>query len=92
MSAVDAPAPAKSRGMVVKAAASAWLGSALEYYDFFIYGTAASLIFPKIMYDPKNPFQANVMSVASFGVAYLARPLGSFLMGYLGDNVVPPET
>ena len=86
MSAVDAPAPAKSRGMVVKAAASAWLGSALEYYDFFIYGTAASLIFPKIMYDPKNTFQANVMSVASFGVAYLARPLGSFLMGYLGDK------
>lgn len=72
--------------MVVKAAISAWLGSALEYYDFFIFGTAAALIFPRIMYDPDNEFQANVMSVASFGVAYLVRPVGSFLMGYLGDK------
>lgn len=79
-------APAKTRGMVVKAAFSAWLGSALEYYDFFIYGTAAALIFPKIMYDPTNAFQANIMSTASFGVAYLVRPLGSFVMGHLGDR------
>lgn len=86
MTTVTEQPPAKSRGMVVKAAASAWLGSALEYYDFFIYGTAASLIFPKIMYDPKDSFQANIMSTASFGVAYLIRPIGSFLMGYLGDR------
>ncbi|QGF22358.1 MFS transporter [Raineyella fluvialis] len=72
--------------MVAKAAFSAWLGSALEYYDFFVYGTAAALIFPKIMYDPHNAFQANIMSTASFGVAYLIRPLGSFVMGHLGDR------
>lgn len=86
MSATTVAAKPKDRRMVVKAAASAWLGSALEYYDFFIYGTAASLIFPKIMYDPKDSFQANVMSTASFGVAYLIRPIGSFAMGYLGDK------
>lgn len=86
MSTTTAQAPPKSKKMVVKAAASAWLGSALEYYDFFIYGTAASLIFPRIMYDPKDAFQANIMSTASFGVAYLIRPIGSFAMGYLGDK------
>jgi MFS family permease len=86
MSSLASTAPVKSRTMVIKAAVSASLGSALEYYDFFVYGTAASLIFPKIMYDPKNAFLANVMSTASFGVAYLIRPLGSFFMGYLGDK------
>lgn len=64
-----------------KSAVAALVGSALEYYDFFIFGTAASLIFPRLMYDPTNSFQANVMSTASFGVAYLVRPIGSFIMG-----------
>ena len=76
----------KDRKQTIKAAASAWLGSALEYYDFFIYGTAAGLIFPKIMYDSSNPFMGNVMSAATFGVAYLIRPIGSFVMGHLGDK------
>lgn len=76
----------KDRKQTVKAAASAWLGSALEYYDFFIYGTAAGLIFPRIMYDSANPFMGNVMSAATFGVAYLIRPIGSFFMGWLGDK------
>ena len=76
----------KDRKQTIKAAASAWLGSALEYYDFFIYGTAAGLIFPRIMYDSSNPFMGNVMSAATFGVAYLIRPIGSFFMGWLGDN------
>ncbi len=86
MTAAAAAPPKKDRKQVTKAAASAWLGSALEYYDFFIFGTAASLIFPRLMYDPTNSFQANVMSTASFGVAYLVRPIGSFIMGYLGDK------
>lgn len=76
----------KDRKQTIKAAASAWLGSALEYYDFFIYGTAAGLIFPRIMYDSSNPFMGNVMSAATFGVAYLIRPIGSFFMGWLGDK------
>ena len=70
-----------------KAAIAAWVGSALEYYDFVIYGTAAALVFPKIFFPSGNAAAATVASLATFGVGYVARPIGSFLMGHLGDKL-----
>ena len=69
-----------------KAAASGWIGSALEYYDFFIYAQAASLVFPLIFFPATNPQAAIVASFATFGVGYAARPLGAFVLGYWGDK------
>ena len=69
-----------------KAAASGWIGSALEFYDFFIYATAASLIFPQIFFPAANPNVAIVESLATYGVGYIARPLGSFVLGHFGDT------
>src|ERR671927_902661 len=69
-----------------KAAASGWIGSALEYYDFFIYATAASLVFPEIFFPSGNPTVAIVASLATYGVGYVARPIGAFVLGHWGDT------
>jgi MFS family permease len=69
-----------------KATASGWIGSALEYYDFFIYATAASLIFPQIFFPSSNPRAAIVASLATYGVGYVARPIGAFVLGHWGDT------
>jgi MFS family permease len=68
------------------AAASGWIGSALEYYDFFIYATAASLVFPQIFFPSANPTVAIVASLATYGVGYVARPIGAFVLGHWGDT------
>ena len=69
-----------------KAAASGWIGSALEYYDFFIYATAASLIFPQLFFPSTDPTTAVVASLATYGVGYVARPIGAFVLGHYGDT------
>ncbi|SIT50999.1 Major facilitator superfamily MFS_1 [Paraburkholderia piptadeniae] len=69
-----------------KAAASGWIGSALEYYDFFIYATASALIFPQIFFPKGNATTAIVASLATYGVGYVARPIGAFVLGHLGDT------
>jgi MFS family permease len=69
-----------------KAAASGWMGSALEYYDFFIYAQAAALVFPTIMFAADDPQVAIVASFATYGVGYVARPIGAFVLGHWGDT------
>mgnify|MGYP000007493517 CR=1 FL=1 len=76
----------QGRHQTRKAAASGWIGSALEYYDFFIYATAASLIFPQIFFPSGNPTVAIVASLATYGVGYVARPIGAFVLGHYGDT------
>ena len=69
-----------------KAAFASWIGSAVEYYDFFIYGTAAALVFGKIFFPSIDPKLATVAAFATFGVGYVTRPIGAFFMGHVGDK------
>ena len=69
-----------------KAAFASWIGSAVEYYDFFIYGTAAALVFGKIFFPSVDPKVATVAAFATFGVGYVTRPIGAFFMGHIGDK------
>ncbi|WP_213955688.1 MULTISPECIES: MFS transporter [unclassified Variovorax] len=75
-----------ARNQTRKATASGWIGSALEYYDFFIYATAASLIFPQIFFPKTDPKVAIIASLATYGVGYVARPIGAFFLGHWGDT------
>ncbi|MDQ0458186.1 MFS transporter [Rhizobium paknamense] len=76
-----------SRTRVKKATISGWIGSALEYYDFFIYATAATLIFPQLFFPSTDPTVAIIASLATYGVGYVARPLGAFVLGHFGDTL-----
>ncbi|SEG88039.1 Na+/melibiose symporter [Nonomuraea solani] len=74
------------QGKPRKAAMAAWIGSALEYYDFFIYGTAAALVFGKIFFPTSAPETSTLLALATFGVGYLARPVGALVLGHIGDR------
>ncbi len=63
------------------------IGTAVEFFDFYIYATAAVLVFPKLFFPSSDPKSAVLASLATFGIAFLARPIGSALFGHFGDRV-----
>ena len=70
-----------------RAALVSFVGSMLEYYDFFIYGTAAALIFPKVFFVNVDPATGTVLALLSFGIGYIARPVGAVILGHFGDRI-----
>ncbi|KAB1659408.1 MHS family MFS transporter [Pseudoclavibacter chungangensis] len=62
-------------------------GTSIEFYDFYIYATAASLVFPHLFFPSDDPTTALLASFAVFGVAFIARPVGSVLFGHFGDRI-----
>ncbi|MEB0003272.1 MULTISPECIES: MFS transporter [unclassified Cryobacterium] len=69
-----------------RAAFSGWIGSALEYYDFTLYSQAAALVFPTVFFPTASPAVAIVASLATYGVGYVARPIGAIVLGNLADR------
>ncbi|MDF7775377.1 MFS transporter [Sphingomonas sp. AOB5] len=77
---------AESSKPSTKVAVMASAGAAVEWYDFFIYGTAAALVFPKLFFPPELPlFVAQIAAFSTFAVGFIARPIGGLLFGHLGD-------
>jgi metabolite-proton symporter len=63
------------------------IGTTIEFFDFYIYATAAVLVFPKLFFPTHDQASATLESLATFGIAFLARPIGSALFGHFGDRV-----
>ncbi|WP_348786755.1 MFS transporter [Leifsonia sp. NPDC080035] len=77
-------APANTRGRVILASL---IGTSIEFYDFYVYATAAVLVFPSLFFTSEDPTTALLSSFAVFGVAFIARPVGSILFGHFGDRI-----
>ncbi|NML05301.1 MFS transporter [Sphingomonas sp. G-3-2-10] len=63
------------------------VGTAVEFYDFYIYATAAALVFPALFFPAEDPGVATLLSYASFSIAFFARPLGGIVFGHFGDRM-----
>jgi len=63
------------------------IGTTIEFFDFYIYATAAVLVFPRLFFPGSDPAAATLESLATFGIAFLARPVGSALFGHFGDRI-----
>ena len=72
---------------VPKVALASSIGAAIEWYDFFIYGTAAGLVFNKLYFPNSDPAVGTLLAFATFAVGFLARPIGSLIFGHFGDRV-----
>jgi metabolite-proton symporter len=63
------------------------IGTTIEFFDFYIYATAAVLVFPRLFFPASDPATATLASLATFAIAFIARPIGSVLFGHFGDRV-----
>jgi len=68
------------------------VGTTVEFFDFYIYATAAVLVFPKLFFPKSDPASSTLASLATFGIAFLARPIGSALFGHFGDRIGRKKT
>ena len=82
----EAAAPTQKSRLTQVALASA-IGSCLEWYDYFVYGTAAALVFGKLFFPKADPAAGTLLAFATFGAGFVVRPLGGIVFGHLGDRV-----
>jgi metabolite-proton symporter len=81
---VPNPKPLNSPSQVLFASL---VGTSIEFFDFYIYATAAVLVFPRLFFPSSDPAAATLASLATFGIAFFARPIGSALFGHFGDRI-----
>src|SRR3954471_22599519 len=79
-----APAPANPRSRVLIASL---VGTSIEFYDFYVYATAAVLVFPTLFFPNEDPTASQLSSFVTFALAFFARPVGSIIFGHFGDRI-----
>jgi metabolite-proton symporter len=85
------PAPAPNspvgRRALIEAVIAGTVGTTIEWYDFFLYGVMAALVFPPLFFPNVDPFSGQILSFLTFTAGFVARPLGGVIFGYLGDRI-----
>ena len=84
--AIPTEAPGGRRALIEAVIAST-VGTTIEWYDFFLYGVMAALVFPRLFFPQVDPFVGQILSFATFTAGFVARPLGGVIFGYLGDRI-----
>lgn len=79
--------PAARKRMMVKAVVASAVGTTIEWYDFFLYGVAAALVFPKIFFPSSDPFTGTLLAFSTYFVGFVARPFGAAFFGHYGDRL-----
>src|SRR6202790_3082394 len=82
--ALEATRPHQSH---VTVATASLIGTAIEWYDFFLYGTAAALIFNKLFFPTFDPAVGTLLAFATYALGFIARPLGGVVFGHFGDKI-----
>src|ERR1700753_3971047 len=75
------------RSQVRRALVASTVGTSIEWYDFFLYGTAAALVFPKLFFPGASAYAGVLASFATYAVGFAARPVGAALFGHWGDRI-----
>src|SRR5205823_579440 len=76
-----------SRSEILKVAAASLIGTSIEWYDFFLYGTAAALVFNKLFFPTFAPLTGTMAAFATYAVGFAARPIGGIVFGHYGDTL-----
>ncbi len=75
------------RGSIRIVALASLIGTTIEWYDYFLYGTAAALVFNKLFFPTFDPLSGTLLSLATYSVAFVARPIGGIVIGHFGDRI-----
>jgi metabolite-proton symporter len=81
------PSPAKPINSPRQVLFASLIGTTIEFFDFYIYATAAVLVFPRLFFPASDPTAATLASLATFAIAFVARPIGSAVFGHFGDRI-----
>ena len=83
----DDQAEGLRRKQVRRAMVAGTVGTSIEWYDFFLYGTAAALVFPHLFFPGASPYAGALASFATYAVGFAARPVGAAIFGHFGDRI-----
>ena len=72
---------------IVRVVAASMAGTTVEWYDFFLYGVAAALVFGKVFFPDSDPAAGTLLALGTFAIGFIARPIGGLVFGHFGDKI-----